>query len=93
MKFCSLLRDSIKLNDLFYSTEMLRFDKEMEYRSVTGGLFSLGIIIAVLVGFASMIIDTLALNTINSVQSITKDSTPTSTNITLGSGSNFMLAV
>jgi hypothetical protein len=29
MKFCSLLRDGIKLNDLFYVTEMLRYDKEM----------------------------------------------------------------
>jgi hypothetical protein len=53
---------------------MLRFDKEMEYRSVTGGLFSIAIIVAVLVGFAGMIIDTLSLSTINSVQLITKDS-------------------
>jgi hypothetical protein len=74
MKFFSLLRDGVRMNDLFYSTEMLRFDKEMEYRSITGGIFSLGIIVAVLVGFASMIIDTLALNTINSVELTTKDS-------------------
>jgi hypothetical protein len=74
MKFCSLLRDGIKMNDLFYASEMLRFDKELEYRSITGGIFSMAIIVAVLVGFASMIIDTLALNTINSVELITKDS-------------------
>jgi hypothetical protein len=62
------------MNDLFYASEMLRFDKELEYRSITGGIFSMAIIVAVLVGFASMIIDTLALNTINSVELITKDS-------------------
>lgn len=93
MKVCSVLRDSIRMNDLFYSTEMLRFDKEMDYRSVTGGILSLGIIAAVLVGFASMIIDTLSLNTINSIELITKDSTPSTSNLTLGTDSNFMIAV
>jgi hypothetical protein len=81
------------MNDLFYATEMLRFDKEMEYRSITGGLFSLAIIVAVLVGFANMIIDTLALNTINSVQLVTKDSSPTASTLTVGAASNFMIAV
>jgi hypothetical protein len=93
MKFCSVLRDGARMNDLFYATEMLRFDKEMEYRSITGGLFSLAIIVAVLVGFASMIVDTLSLNTINSVQLITKDSEPSASSLTLGGDSKFMMAV
>lgn len=59
MRFFHSLRNLIKMNDLFYAREMLRYDKELEYRSVTGGLLSLGIIIAVIIGFASMIINTL----------------------------------
>ena len=72
---------------------MLRFDKEMEYRTFTGGIFSLGIIIAVLVGFANMIIDTLALNTINSIGLITKDICLPTSQLTLGGASKFMMAV
>jgi hypothetical protein len=72
---------------------MLRYDKELEYRSFTGGLLSLGIIIAVIVGFASMIINTLALNTINFVQVISKDPTPTFTELNIKKDSKFMIAV
>lgn len=50
------VKDLIKSNDFFYSTEMLRFNEESDYKTLTGGFISLGIIIAILVGFMGMII-------------------------------------
>lgn len=81
------------MNDLFYATEMLRYDKELEYRSFTGGLLSIAIIIAVIIGFASMILDTLSLSSINFVESITKNTDPSFTHMDMGAGSKFMMAV
>lgn len=81
------------MNDLFYATEMLRYDKELEYRSFTGGLLSIAIIIAVIIGFASMILDTLSLSTITFVTTITKDTNPSFTRMDIGDGSKFMMAV
>jgi hypothetical protein len=93
MAILSFFKNAIKMNDLFYATEMLRYDKELEYRSFTGGLFSLAIIVAVIVGFASMILDTLSLSSINFVEIISKDQVPTLTSVSMQEGSNFMMAV
>lgn len=93
MGFFSLLKDAVRMNDLFYATEMLRYDKELEYRSFTGGLLSIAIIIAVIVGFASMILDTLSLSTISFVTTVTKNSNPPLTKMDMGAGSKFMMAV
>ena len=53
------VKNLIKGNDLFYSSEMFRYENEMEYKSLTGGILSIGVIITVLVGFANMIILTM----------------------------------
>lgn len=60
----------LKASDFFYSTEMLRYDEEMEYRTLTGGIFSLGIIITICIGFASMILDTLNLSSISTTKEV-----------------------
>lgn len=44
----------------------------MEYRTLTGGLVSLAIIITILVGFANMILDTLDLNSITTTMQVIK---------------------
>lgn len=66
MGLLNRLKKLIKMNDFFYSTEMLRFNDESEYKTITGGLISLGIIIMIMAGFATMIIDTFSLNSVKS---------------------------
>jgi len=63
---------------------MLRFNNQMEYRTLTGGLFSLAIIIAVLMGFYNMIIDTFSLNSITFLQTIIKETDPSPASLTIG---------
>lgn len=57
--FLSNFKNVIKKSDLFYSSEMLRYENELEYKSLTGGIISLALIITVIVGFANMIILTM----------------------------------
>jgi len=61
MGILSKFKQAVKMTDFFYSSDMLRYENELEYRTLTGGILSLGIIITILIGFASMIIDTLNL--------------------------------
>ena len=44
---------------MFYSAEMLRYNKDTQYKTVTGGLMTIGIIVLVVIGFFSMISQTL----------------------------------
>jgi hypothetical protein len=67
----------IKCTDFFYSTEMLRYDDEEEYRTLTGGILSMGIIITTVIGFASMILQTLDLSSITTQVEVVKNMAPT----------------
>jgi len=60
---------------------------------MTGGFFSIAIIIAVLMGFYSMIIDTLNLNTITFLQTVQKDVDPGAATMSTAKNSKFMMAV
>jgi hypothetical protein len=86
------LQSLIKVTDFFYSSEMLRYNDENEYRTLTGGLISIGIIITILVGFASMIIDTLNLNTISTTSELIKNKIPTPSILSTSPDSHFMFA-
>jgi hypothetical protein len=55
---------------------MLRYENELEYRSLTGGILSLALIITILVGFADMIILTIKKEQISSTQTAYKYSDP-----------------
>lgn len=71
------LQKAIEQVDMFCSSELLRYNSETQYKTLTGGLFSISIIIFIVIGFASMISDTLNRTTIaSSVQTI-KQSDPT----------------
>lgn len=52
--------------DMFCSSELMRYQSETQYKTLTGGLLSLLIIGVVVGGFASMVADTLQRVTINS---------------------------
>ena len=51
--------------DFFNSSQLLRYKKENDYRTFTGGFISLGIIVVISLGFSNMIIDTLTLKSVN----------------------------
>lgn len=71
------LQKAIEQVDMFCSSELLHYNSETQYKTLTGGLFSISIIIFIVIGFASMISDTLNRTTIaSSVQTI-KQSDPT----------------
>jgi hypothetical protein len=55
---------------------MLRYENELEYKSVTGGLISLALVVTVLIGFANMIILTMQRENISSNKEVTKQSNP-----------------
>lgn len=80
MGLLNRLKKLIKMNDFFYSTEMLRFNDESEYKTITGGLISLGIIIMIMAGFATMIIDTFSLNSVKSSTDIIHHEVPSAAN-------------
>jgi len=93
MELIKKIKALIKVNDFFYSSEMLRYNSEMEYKTLTGGFISLGIIITIVIGFASIIIDTFNLNIITTNTEIVKHSNPPSSIISTDPESMFMFAV
>lgn len=56
---------------------MLRYEADTQYKTVTGGIFTLIIIIIVAVGFTSMISSTLNKTAIDASISETKSNDPT----------------
>jgi archaellum biogenesis protein FlaJ (TadC family) len=53
------IKDIVKMSDFFNSFHILRYKQEAEYRTFTGGLISVGVIITIIIAFASMILDTV----------------------------------
>ena len=87
------VKNLLKMADFFNSFQMLRFQKETEYRTFTGGLISIGIIITIIVAFASMIINTVNRTIISFTHNEQKDSVPSLTQIMASPDDNFMFAV
>ena len=56
---------------------MLRYDNDTEYKTVTGGIITISIIILVTVGFANMISDTFNRTAITASLNIAKSNDPT----------------
>lgn len=77
MKLFQTLKTLVSSIDMFYSTEMLRYDSDTEYKTITGGVITLSIVVMVTVGFASMIVDTLNRTAITSSLNIQKSNDPT----------------
>ena len=59
------IEKGVKKVDFFYAKEMLRYEDEEDYKTLTGRVISLTIIIAIIVGFANMILSTLNLTSIS----------------------------
>ena len=66
----------IQQADLFCSNQLLRYNSDTQYSTITGGLLSIAIIVVIVIGFASMIADTLNRTSITSTLTTTKHSDP-----------------
>lgn len=91
--FFKKIKNLIKSSDLFYSNEMLRYENELEYKSLTGGILSLALIITVLVGFANMIILTMQRENINSTKNVVKNSDPPFMAVEVSPQNKFMFGI
>ena len=87
------LKNVIKRSDLFYSSEMLRYENQLEYKSLTGGILSLALIVTVIVGFANMIILTMQRENISSVKEVVKQSDPPFMSIEVSPENKFMMGI
>lgn len=75
------LESLVKKIDFFYSTEMLRYDQDEDYKTLTGGFFSIGIVVAIVIGFANMIVSTLNQTTINTSTQVIRNPIPTNSTL------------
>ncbi len=53
------MKKLLSASDYFNSRNMLRFEKEDEYKTITGGIISLAIIVVIVVAFTKEILITL----------------------------------
>ena len=76
--------------DFLYSSDILRYNNDSKYKTVSGAVFSLIIMMTIVVGFSSMIISTMEKNTFESSLQVKKTENPST--ITLKADeSKFML--
>lgn len=87
------IEDVVKKTDFFYSKEMLRYDEDEDYKTLTGGIISLGIIIAIVVGFASMILSTLNRTSISTTVQVIKNTVPPASLLEITPESSFRFGV
>lgn len=87
------LKKLIYQSDMFCSSEMLRYNSETQYKTLTGGLFSISIFIFIVAGFASMIADTLNRTTIASTLQTIKQSDPPLSTLRTDKENMFMFGV
>lgn len=92
MTYCNFAKRMLRNADLFYSTEMLRYKSTSQYKTITGGVVSVFIIIAILIGFSQMILTTLDKTSITSNLETKKSKDPTKMEVVAGEN-KFMIGV
>ena len=61
---------------MFYSSEMLRYNKDSQYQTFTGGIVSIAVVLVVVAGFFNMISETVNRTAISSSLNIVTTSNP-----------------
>jgi hypothetical protein len=77
MSFLKKIKEQICKSDLFYASEMLRYNADTQYKTLTGGIISIGICITIVIAFATMIQDTFNRTSINFTKETVKQNDPT----------------
>jgi hypothetical protein len=93
MEYLKKIKTAIERNDLFCSSQMLRYKDDTQYKTLTGGIISLAIIIAIVVGFAGMINDTINKNSITFDSTTLKSTDPSLIKLSTSKGSKFMFGL
>ena len=79
--------------DFFNSSQLMRLDKESDYRTITGGVMSIALITTILIAFTDMIGDTLNRNTISYTQSTIMNIDPSKIEMKASPKDNFMFGI
>jgi hypothetical protein len=79
--------------DMFCSSELLRYNAQTQYKTLTGGLLSVAIICVIAGGFFNMVLDTLDRSSISSSLTVTKQSSPPLATLVPGEDNMFMLGL
>ena len=79
--------------DFFNSSQLLRYNTDNEYKTITGGIISLAIITIILISFSSMISDTMERNTIVYSESVFRSPDPSKIIMKISPENDFMMAV
>lgn len=65
-KAIKITKQAVTKFDLFANAKLLRHSEEPEYKSFTGGILSLAVLIAIVIVFSSTVTDTLNMTNISS---------------------------
>lgn len=76
MKLFRVLRSMVNRADFFSTTELIRYREEPDFKTFTGGIFSLAIIILLTVIFSSMSMSAVNREHIDWASQTLKDSVP-----------------
>lgn len=87
------IKNVVKMSDFFNSFQMLRYQQEAQYRTVTGGIMSIAVIITIIIAFASMISDTVNRITINFSHRNERKAEPSLTTLRNSAQGKFMFGV
>ena len=82
----------LRYSDLFCSNEMLRYNNTTQYKTITGGIISITLIIAIISGFYQMILNCVQKTSINYTLQIKKTNDPPRMNLIAGKN-KFMIGV
>lgn len=94
MLIFKVLKRLVNKLDLFSSIQLLRFDGDAETKTLTGGIFSLAIVLYIMSTFSSMILDTFNKIIITSTSSTDQDDEPAPIYLqTTNQASHFMMGL
>ena len=74
--------------DFFQTSKLLRYNKDAEYKSVTGGITSITVVIILCILFFNMGLRTIRKETVTSSTSTTNEIDPSEMTLTMGPGGN-----
>ena len=92
MNFCKQVKGLLLQADLFYSSEILKYNSETQYKTLSGAIVSLILMGAIISGFSSMIISTMERTSITSSLEVKKSQDPELLKLK-DAGNNFMFGI
>ena len=89
----SNLTRALRLFDFFQSSKLLRYNGEAEYKSTTGGITSVTVVIIFVILFSSMALRTVKKEIITSSSFTKSESIPSELDMQMGPGGDMMFGI